>query len=763
MNRLKDHFKFRAKKIARYFSLLILALFLLALLPEQYTTLLTKHDGWTINGPVSSEVPVASFPLQFRQIRKSSVDSPGGVVFRTWSPKNGIEPLRISSSSFIPAPYMSVVITGTNRTAQGLVSAVIKCEENNKEIEVFRGGVNVNVAESIVVTPENWCSGTARLKFISNEEQVNVGAGSIYEISYLSYLKSTYLGLFPYYVISLVVIYLVMLSGASLALRYGWTVELLPVAFISLGAVALTAFYISSAATMFRGGWLGAVILLGLAIYSLALSGRESRKQAVAELRPYAMAWMIASFVYFTILSLATNGLGHWDPNYRFWPAIWSSDNELQWLIAVAVRHSRDLSDLFGGNWLPTDRPPLMAGVYLLLIDLFEILQVGNDGEYLTGKAFNAAAVILNSSWVPACLWLLTLLRRTIKGYEQALILIFIGCMPFVLFNTIYGWPKAFGAAYALVGFGLAWLARETTNYQTQRLFVLMFFMVSALSVMAHASTALFLAPVGLIFLWWVGSAQKSNILFGFFIALSILLSWIIYKQIVLPSSEPVIKYALTGDYGFGDREKPLWEMLSERYRSFGFWEWLNIKEIMLVQAFLPIDHQVTQVHLNSDSGATALDKLRAWDFMMLSKGNILMPVFVVISVLTMFWCASKNRKAKLENDAPFLFLIIVSLTAWILLVVVFLVPVIIHVWPQAALFGLALGGAVIIYTRYPKFFMVALITQLGYTSIVWICSPLYSSLRIDFGAAVVLLLLIAGFVIYGFKMSKANSYEKNQ
>jgi hypothetical protein len=340
------------------------------------------------------------------------------------------------------------------------------------------------------------------------------------------------------------------------------------------------------------------------------------------------------------------------------------------------------------------------------------------------------------------------------------LILLFVGCMPFVLFNTIYGWPKAFGAAYALVGYGLAWLAHTSQDYKSQQSFVLMFFIVCALSVMAHASTALFLAPVGLVFLWWVGLAQKKNIFFGFMIAVTILLSWVVYKKIILPSSEPVIKYALTGDFGFSDREKSLWEMLSVRYGSFDFGQWLEIKKTMLLQAFLPVDHSVTQMHLNSDYGATAVDKLRAWDFMLLSKGNILMPLFVVLSLVAMFRCALKKHKRETVAEDPFLMLVLVSLVAWMILVLVFLVPVVIHHWPQAALFGLAIGSAVVIYLKYPKLFKMALIAQVGYTGMVWIYSPLASSLRIDSGAAAVLLLLVIGFVIYGTIQSKVISYE---
>ena len=747
---LRTRFKKSVKQKVLYFAaFLVAALFVLALIPEERAEILTDHDGWTSSGQPGNEVPLAGFPLQFRHVRESAVDTPGGVVFRAWTPETGVAHLEVISAAFQPARYMSIAITGSTRTSQGLVSADIQCEVNNRTVDVFRGSVNVNVAESIVAVPDGWCPGSARLRFVSKENTVNGGMGTVYKISYLSYLKSTYLGLLPYYIIAVIVVCLVMVSGASVAIRHKWRIEPLPMAFMTLGTVALATFYISSAGAQFKAGWLGSVLMAALIVYALATSGQHSRQQAVAALRPYALGWVIASFAYFTLLSLASNGLGHWEPNYRFWPATWSSDNELQWLIAVAIRHGRELSDLFGGGWLPTDRPPLMAGVYLLMVDLFELMQIGNDGDYLTGKAFNAAAVVLNSMWVPVSLWLLACLPKRMPFNGQALIILFMACIPVVLFNTVYGWPKAFGAAYALVGFGIAWLVRQARDYEQQRSQVFQFFIVCALSVMAHASTALFLAPVGLLFLWWAGLAQRRNIIFGFVMAGSVLLTWIIYKKVALPSSEPVIKYALTGDFGFGNSQLTLWEMIRERYAGLGFGEWLNIKKIMFLQAFLPVDHEVTQIHMNADSGASSVDKLRAWDFMMLSKGNIFIPVFVGIVILTVVRAVLTGRRKELENDAHFLILVMVSLVAWLLLVLAFLVPVVNHHWPQAALFGLALGAAVPVYRRYPKFFKIAFVVQLGYTVVVWIYSPLSLTLRVDYSAAAVLLLFAAGCFLY--------------
>ena len=82
------------------------------------------------------------------------------------------------------------------------------------------------------------------------------------------------------------------------------------------------------------------------------------------------------------------------------------------------------------------------------------------------------------------------------------------------------------------------------------------------------------------------------------------------------------------------------------------------------------------------------------------------------------------------------------SLVAWLLVVLAFFAPVIIPVWPQAALFGLAFAGATVAYTRFPLIFSFTLIAVMTYTGVVWIFSPLQSALDIDTGAALVLVAL---------------------
>jgi len=725
------------------FGLLILLVFGVAAFPERKSVLLTPSGGWPVKEHDSSRVSLRDFPPQFRQTRQSALELHSGQVFRTWTPDRGIVPLEIASAPFKPSRFMSVAITGSNRTPEGLVQAYIQCEENGQRLEIFKGSVNVNVAEAIVATPKNWCPSEARIKFKSDEKITNVGVGDVFEISLLSYLKSSFVGRLAYFITSLAVFSFVMFAGASLATRMGWHHNPLPLALFSMGGASLGMFYLASGVPD-KLRWISIVGVLVASTVALRLAGPETRRQTAHQLMPYLRIWGVASLVYFSLLSLAYNGLGHWEPNYRFWPATWSSDNELPWMFAEAIRHGWDLGGLFGGGWLPTDRPPLMAGAHLLLSDVFGLLQANNDGAYLRGAAYNAAAVALNALWVPAVWWLLKTLGKGLDDRGRMAILVFIACIPFVLFNTVYGWPKAFGATFALVAFGLAWQSRNLGTGNSNRSTILLFFVLGAFSMLAHSSTALFLAPLGLLFLFWNLRKNTRIVLVGFSLALALLASWSLYKLAVLPSTAPVTKFALTGDYGFGHPEWSLWSMLADRYREMGFWQWLEIKKTMLLQVFLPVHHPITQIDLNSDFGAGANDKLRAWDFMLSSKGNLVLPFFAVVTAWASLSSFALRKREVFQNQGPFLILAGISATAWLLVVFGFFAPAILHHLPQAAVLGLALSGAVVAYQRYPMLFGLTLIALMAYTGSVWIISPLQSALVIDIGAALALAALVS-------------------
>lgn len=732
-------------------SVIVLSLFFLATFPEPGTNhLISLHNiDATLIHAKNSCMSISSYPQQFSHIRDSSGNFPESSICRTFNPETGISPVGFKSSNFKPKQYMSVAITGSTKSQLGLVTAFIECIDNQRTIPLFNGSVNNHLNESIVFMPNDWCPNEAMLKFHSDEVGHYAGIGSVYEITFLSFLKSSFIGILPYFITAFAIFSFVMFAGSSLATRIAGHHDPLPLAFISLGSASLGGFYLGSGLPD-NWQWLSIVVVLAASASALYSAGFAARCQTAHQLMPYARVWAVASLIYFSILCLAYNGLGHWEPNYRFWPATWSSDNELPWMFAEAIRHGWDLKGLFGGGWLPTDRPPLMAGAYLLLIDVFGLLQSNNDGSYLRGPAYNAAAVVLNALWVPAVWWLLKTLSERLNDNGRMAVLVFVACTPFILFNTVYGWPKAFGAAFALLSFGLAWQSHQLALIDSKNSTTLLFFVLGAFSMLAHSSTALFLAPLGMLFVFWNLRSNTRLVLIGFAVALALLASWSLYKWVVLPSADPVTKYALTGDYGFG-HHKSFWQMLTDRYREMSFWQWLEIKRIMLLQVFLPLHNPVTQIGLNSDYGSGAIDKLRAWDFMLLSKGNVATVLFAIVSAWISLSTFTFRKSDASQHQGPFLVLVGISVVAWLLIVLGFLVPPVLHIWPQAAVFGLALGGAVVTCQYYPLLFSLTLIALMTYTGTVWIISPLQSALLIDPGAALVLAALLSWGLISKF------------
>lgn len=732
-------------------GLALLIPLLIAIYPERRAEPLTEGRAWTSTGEAIEKVPFHAFPAQYRNVRDSAIATPSGGVYRSWTPDRGIIPIELTSAPFEPANYISVSITGSTRSSEGDAQAYILCEANERQLPIFKGSVNVNVAEAILRLPRKWCPGTVRIKFTSGKQQVyNVGVGDAYALTPLSYVKSTFLGRLPFLLLAFLIYGYVMWAGASLAMRLGWYRDPAPAAFAFFGLVSLTAFYLQSAVaqTGLSESWrwtsnAALLLILGMA---LGWAGSSARRNAGMALRQYAVIWGSAAFVYFALLSLVSNGLGHWEPNYRFWPATWSSDNELPWMFAEALRQGWDLPGLFGGGWLPTDRPPLMAGSYLLLSDVFAAIQANNDGAYMRGSAYNASAVLLNSLWVPAVWWILRTLGGWLDDRGRMAILFLIACTPFAIFNTIYGWPKSFGAAFALVAFGLAWLVRKDNGSSLERSTITLFFVLGALSMLAHSSTATFLAPVGALFLIWRRRGAVGPVVVGGSVALAIFLSWTLFKALVLPSADPVTKFALTGDYGFGESGRSLWQMLTDRYSESGLSEWIRLKATMLAQAFVPLPHPIADIAVNNDAGATAMDKLRAWDFMLLSRGNLAIPLVTLLSG----WVFLRRRQTVLklshERLGPFFVLSAVSVSAWLIVVVGFVVPPVLPVWPQAAVFGLALGGAVVVKEALEPIFRALLLLCAVYTTVVWIAGPVEQGLAVDPFAAIAL----AGVALVG-------------
>ena len=720
---------------------------LIAVWPEPAARPLTAKQGWTINGSPGT-LTLQQFPSTGRYLRRSVLASESATVVRSWTPDRGIQQFEVISPLFKATPAMSFVVTGTTRTANGGNRAFLSCSSHPQQVDVFLGSVNVNGAEAIVRLPPGWCPGETRLHLIARDKHANVGVGAAFEIAALSVWKSSFVGLLPYLALALLIPGTIALAGAALAARFAPALPAVPSALMSIGVAALAAFIGYTFVPAGASTLLPVTALLAL-IAGIWAAGREAVASAAKALAPSAGAWAAGAVVFFALLSAADNGLGHWAPNYRFWPASWSSDNELPWLFAEGVRNHWDLAGLFGGGWRPTDRTPLMTGAHLLVADVFAWLQRGNDGTYLRGLAFNAAAVAFSALWVPAALFLLEAMLGLPRRRALAVVIV-VGLLPFVIFNTVYGWPKAFGASFGLAAVVMAVLASQPVREASLRLCVVTFGGLGALSILAHASGALFLLPAAI---WLVMVTRKKDpraLLLGAALGAALLLVWILYQRGVLPSHDPVTKFALTGDFGFAAPSKSLLTMLAERYAALTLPQWLDIKWRMLLQPLLPIDNRVFQIPLNADFGADVLGALRAWDVMLLSGGNVLSLVAAaaVIGARAQGRAAGSTGQSE-QIDAAASHCIWLALAVWGVLVMVFLAPLVLHVWPQAAILALACAAFGWTSARRPTLFRALAAAALLYVGVVWIFGPLRAARAVDV-VALTCFALIASWLVLG-------------
>lgn len=710
------------------------------LIPDSPPQVLTPKDGWQVSGRAGL-VRIEQFPDQFRQVRGAISNAPDAILYRSWTPEAGVQPIEVTSPPFRVPPRFAVAVTGATRTPSGKNSAFLSCSTHAQTRPIFLGSVNVNVMEAIVTVPPDWCPGDGRIHLVAGDKDQNVGIGTAFTVSWLHALKLSIVGQFPHLAVALGVLIMLVVAGAAATMRLGLGALSLPMGLAFAGLFALFAFY---GRALLPGVWGLVVTPAGFATALLALTwaGRQRALEAMTEVRPFVLAWAVGAFAYFTLAMVGSNGLGHWDPNYRFWPATWSSDNELPWLLSEALRRGTDLAGLYGGGWKPTDRPPLMAGFHLVVSDITGLLQAG-DLRHLRGAAYNTAAIALSSSWIPLALWLLVRGLR-IRFGSAASVVILLGMLPFAIFNSIYGWPKGLGAAFGLAATAVAvWMVRDVQHGASLRAAVL-FGVLSALSLLAHTSNALFLFPLGVWLLIGRLRSRPAALLAGIGAGIALLATWRIYQSFALPSHDPVTRYALIGDYGFGEPSKSVLSMLADLYAGLDVARWIEIKVRMLGQPLWPLSTSIVPVGLNSDFGANGLAALRAWDSILLSAGNAALVIGGIYA-----WLAHRRVRTEASEDrlaVPDLALgrLLVTLSActWVLLALLFMAPLILHHWPYTAVFALGVGGLGVLIQHAPRlFWLVAFATTL-YVGQVWILSPLTTLIQIDWIALTLFVLL---------------------
>jgi hypothetical protein len=188
-----------------------------------------------------------------------------------------------------------------------------------------------------------------------------------------------------------------------------------------------------------------------------------------------------------------------------------------------------------GGDWLSSDRPPLQTGLILVTLPALRALDISHD------KACATAGIWFQLLWIPALWVFLRWLGLTEhRAHAATAALVFTG---FLLFNSVFVWPKLAGAALVLLAF-CTFFATEAAIDPRHRWLV--GGALAALGSLAHGGVMFSLLALAPIVAFSLGRRWRSWLLAAAaFVVLS--LPWFAYQHFYEPPGNRLIKWHIAG------------------------------------------------------------------------------------------------------------------------------------------------------------------------------------------------------------------------
>lgn len=667
------------------------------------------------------------------------------ILYRSASP-TGARPLALEMGPLEPADYVGVTYQGAVREYETRNALYLRCSAHDQIKPISGGATEGTYTESIVPLGSSWCrDGQVFLRLVGTSDFRNIGVAPPYAVSALSHLKQSYLGFAGYFLVAFAAVFAAFFAGglAARASRSGLDPTL--AGLLGVAASSLTLFYLYA--------WTPAPPRAALPLIAALFAGCAGACWKAPELarsvwraqRGPVYAWFLTAFVVFTVLHLGATGSGVWEPARRFAPAVWSSDHLLPGMFAEAVRLGTHPLQTVPGQWSLSDRPPLMAGGYLLFADLFALLQTNNDGAHLQAAALGVGGITLSALWAAALYWAV---RRAAKlpPAVAAMGVVLVALTPFALFNTGYTWPKLMGAAFNVAAAAYAFRLRppprpavgETTTFGA----------LAAFAMLCHAASSFFLAPMALVYfvsrLW-----RSPKALFaGAAVGLALLATWSAYKAAALPSQDPLLAYALTGDLQL-EPNQSLPERLLARYQGHTALEWLQTKAEIAAYLFTPHPPQAPELlarPLPPAADSDGLGLLRRWDFYALSAGNLSLLLLGALAI----WSLLRPRAGRTPQAAMAGRLLASFAGCYALFVGVTFLALFVHQFSYDAVLALALAGLVATGAApWGRKALLALAAATGlYTAIVWIAAPMSGLIALDLAAIGTLALVVLAAIL---------------
>lgn len=695
---------------------------------------LVGPDGWTATGDFKLDSS-GSDPLAIPHMFWSDAS------FRFWQAMGTPDRTAhgtIQSAPFDPPPFIAVPYAGFPDEVPGN-RIDIRCVGSGATYPVSRFRMNDRRATSFVALPDGFCSGKALVEAAIDGKEF-ISLGTPFAISRATYEAQT--GMFARA--------LTIVASWSLFLPL-WLVSAFAVSRVSrgvgpvaagmvggavFGMAVLAAFTIGRVPGIAFTQLAGAAVLVGALVIIY-----RARRWTAEFLRAIALPaglWLAIALFYAGVVTAGDNGGGSWWINGFFTPVRWSSDNQLTFLFAESLFGGAELKNITWGPWLATDRVPLMSALLAALRVLALPPLKNGFGEIFLPTAYMMAAIVLLTAWAAV---LVEIVRR-LSPSRLAVVLLLAATTPFLLFNSVFAWPKLLGATYVLIAFDLLFgLSMERRRDGA----VLALAALAAMAgVLTHSSNLFACLPIAFIFARTLVRQGAGALAVATVLALMLASPWFYWQAVIQPGGNALLRFALAFDFDVGNRTRPLLSAIADAYRDMSFGDWLRGKwaSIALSLGIAAPDFGMPEMASNSPAGGW-LGTARIYGFLSVAHalsvaGLGLLAVPVLASL----------RRIDATYRAFAVWSAVAGLSGVVLGLLVMLPPGITHQQPYGSLLLILAAGALALAALPVWIGVGAAIVSLAWFGTVWVWHPIVNAVAIH-GSALALMAWIAAAVAW--------------
>jgi hypothetical protein len=668
---------------------------------------LVGEDGWEQTAGFSRD----RLQLAFVDAPRSIAQSPSLVTWRSWSPQTGGMTGELRTAPFLLPDYLAVPYAGFPGEAPGN-RIVLRCELDGREMPVASLRTNAQWA-TVFLRTAGFCSGSARLIASVSDSRFYIAVATPFAVTAAAYHANTQFGPRALVVILTWGVLVVFATCfALLALRVSPAVHPVAAGFAGVGVVGMA---VLAAFTVSAKAGISTVLAMTAAFFAgfvfAVFFDRERLRSVAARHGHAALLWLALALAYAGFVSAADSGGGSWATNGLFTPLRWSTDNQLPMLFAEGLLDGTPRATITFGSWLATDRGPLLTALLLIPRVLLMPL-VERFGSSFMSIAYMTAGLTILASWAVVLHWFCR--EAGIRRVWIAALMAIVS--PFFLFNTVYTWPKIFGASYVVIAFLV--LARASQNDAAHRSAVILAAICAALAYLAHGSNALAVVPLALFFLPVARAAGAHALATGIGAAVLVYLPWAYWQYAIQPDGNALLRYAFTNSFGFDERHQPMWPAIVRAYVQLGFHGWLALKaeDVRLLLGADIVSWEVAPY----SPGIGFLGSARLADFFGLVRAVGTALLGLALLAVSRWTGAGMQANSQMLTRAA-----LVGLGGLVFTVVGFFPPAVVHQLPYGSVLLLFLAGAGAVASGPPLLAAVLVPLALGYFLIVWIGAPL--------------------------------------